>query len=65
MGAFSASAVIRAASAAAAAAVPARVPSIKFPVRRLPDGTRVSDLPLHLAEAAAKSTIVAANSGAA
>ena len=28
----------------AVAAAAARVPSIRFPVRRLPDGTRVSDL---------------------
>lgn len=34
--AFRASAVVRLA---------ARVPGIKFPTRRLPDGTRVSDLP--------------------
>ena len=36
--AFRASAVIRQAAA--------RIPAIVFPVRRLPDGTRVSDLPV-------------------
>ena len=41
---FAASAAIRAA---------ARTPSISFPVRRMPDGTRVSDLPVGASRCAA------------